>query len=191
MVIVRTYPPSKHAQPNLSPASAVEPVQAGGPSELAALGKPTPAEAYGPPQWARPSFTHGFPGSAFSLQSDGTLRCPADHPLYPQERRPEHDGTLRVLYAARIGHCRGCLLRAQCQESSATIKPRRVSAVLRLLSPELSDASPPLEGAPPPLPLAPVLWKDWPRCHIRPARLKIIRSGTGRVESFPTPMPSP
>jgi hypothetical protein len=37
---------------------------------------------------------------------DGTLRCPANHPLYPQERRPERNGSLRVLYAARIGHCR-------------------------------------------------------------------------------------
>jgi hypothetical protein len=191
MELGQTLSPSKLRTTEFAPASAVEPIQAGGPSELAALGKPTPAEAYGPPQWARPSFTHGFPGSAFSLQSDGTLRCPADHPLYPQERRPEHDGSLRVLYAARIGHCRGCLLRAQCQESSATIKPRRVSAVLWPLSPELSDASPPLEGAPPPLPLAPVLWKDWPRCHIRRAWLKIIRSETVRWESFPTPMPSP
>src|ERR1700674_2936026 len=29
--------------------------------------------AYGPPQWARPSFTGGFPGSAFLPQPDGTL----------------------------------------------------------------------------------------------------------------------
>ncbi|MBA2682328.1 MAG: hypothetical protein H0U76_28535 [Ktedonobacteraceae bacterium] len=65
-----------------------------------------PAVVYGPPQWARPSFTHGFPGSAFTPQPDGTLRCPANHPLYLQERRPERDGSLRVLYAARIGHCR-------------------------------------------------------------------------------------
>ena len=48
---------------------------------------PPPAIVYGPPQWARPSFTHGFPGSAFTPQPDGTLRCPANHPLYPQERR--------------------------------------------------------------------------------------------------------
>src|SRR5581483_5636640 len=58
------------------------------------LEAPAPAVTYGPPQWARPSFTHGFPGSAFALQPDGTLRCPADHPLYPQERRPERDGSL-------------------------------------------------------------------------------------------------
>jgi len=81
----------------------------------------TPAVIYGPPKFARPSFTHGFPGSAFTLQPDGTLCCPANHPLYLQERRPERDGSLRILYAARIGHCRSCLLRTQCQESSTTL----------------------------------------------------------------------
>src|SRR5579875_2154158 len=35
---------------------------------------PLPAIVYGPPRWARPSFTHGFPGSAFTPQPDGTLR---------------------------------------------------------------------------------------------------------------------
>jgi len=60
---------------------------------------------YGPAQWARTSFTGGFPGSAFTPQPDGTLLCPANHPLYPQERRPERDGSYRVLYAARIGDC--------------------------------------------------------------------------------------
>jgi hypothetical protein len=54
---------------------------------------PTPAVMYGPPQWARVSFTHGFPGSAFTPQPDGTLRCPANHPLYPKARRPERDGS--------------------------------------------------------------------------------------------------
>jgi hypothetical protein len=41
----------------------------------------TPAESfelvsYGPPQWARLSYTKGFAGSDFVLQPDGTLRCP-------------------------------------------------------------------------------------------------------------------
>src|SRR5260370_1120350 len=36
--------------------------------------------SYGPPKFAQPSFTHGFPGSAFTPQPDGTLRCPARHP---------------------------------------------------------------------------------------------------------------
>src|SRR6266436_4093090 len=153
-------------------------------AEPAVKEKPTPEDSsassviYGPPQWARPSFTHGFPGSAFTPQPDGTLRCPANHPLYPQERRSERDGSLRVLYAARIGHCRSCPLRAQCQESSATIKPRRVSAVLWPI-----DFSPPAcsstcsDGSLT-LPLAPVLWRDWPRCRIRRAWLDRIRRET-------------
>jgi len=165
-----------------SPASKVEPAR----SE-----KQTPPVTYGPPHWARPSFTGGFPGHAFTLQPDGTLRCPADRPLYPQERRPERNGSLRVLYAARIGHCRSCPLRAQCQESSTTIKPRRVSVVFWPLESSLSDAFSTRTDAPAPLPLAPVLWKDWPRCGIRRAWLKVIRSQTVYWESSPQPEPSP
>ena len=145
--------------------------------------KPMPQVQYGPPQWARPSFTRGFSGSAFTPQPDGTLRCPANHPLYPQERRLERNGSLRVLYAARIGHCRSCPLRAQCQESSTTLKPRRVSAVLWPLDASCSDASPPQRKAPQELPLAPVLWRDWPRCGIRRTWLKVVRSQTVRLES--------
>jgi hypothetical protein len=158
-------------------------------AEVPSTDEPEPAEApssavmYGPPQWARPSFTHGFPGSAFTPQPDGTLRCPANHPLYLQERRPERDGSLRVLYAARIGHCRSCPLRAQCQESSSTLKPRRVSAVLWPLSTSPSDSSPPPDSASTLLPSAPVLWRDWPRCGIRRTWLKVIRSQTMCLKS--------
>jgi hypothetical protein len=150
---------------------------------------PSPTVTYGPPQWARPSFTHGFPGSAFTSQPDGTLRCPADHPLYLQERRPERNGSLRILYAARIGHCRSRPLRAQCQESSNTIKPRRVSAVLWPLSTSPSDSSPPPDTASASLPSAPVLWRDWPRCGIRRTWLKVVRSQTICLESS-APSPS-
>jgi hypothetical protein len=87
--------------PALPPASPPEPT--------------LPPVTYGPPQWARPAQMGGFPGEAFRPQPDGTLRCPADHPLYPQERRPERNDSLRVLYAARIADCRACVLRAQCQ----------------------------------------------------------------------------
>lgn len=166
----------------IEPASNVEPARAD---------VSTPSVSYGPPHWARPSFTGGFPGSAFTPQPDGTLRCPANHPLYPQERRQERNGSLRILYAARIGHCRSCPLRAQCQESSTTRKPRRVSAVLWPQSAARADASPPKRPAPQELPLAPVLWKDWPRCGIRRAWLKVVRSQTVRVESSTAPDPSP
>jgi hypothetical protein len=160
-------------------------------AEPAAAEEPTPSVIYGPPQWSRPSFTGGFPGSAFTPQPDGTLRCPANRPLYPQERRPERDGSLRILYAARIGHCRSCPLRAQCQESSTPLKPRRVSAVLWPLNASRSDSSPPREKASPLPPLAPVFWKDWPRCGIRRAWLKVVRGQTIRVESFTSPDSSP
>ncbi len=136
---------------------------------------------YGPPQWAGRSYTKGFAGSDFTLQPDGTLRCPADHPLYPQERRPERDGSLRVLYAARIGHCRCCSLRARCQENCTTIKPRRVSAVFW---PLVSTASPPDESlshgplSHEPTPSHLVLWGDWERCQSRRRWFQLLHTQT-------------
>ncbi len=118
---------------------------------------------YGPPQWARSSYTKGFAGADFSPQPDGTLRCPAGRPLYAQARRKEANGSLRVLYAARIGHCRSCPLREQCQESATTIKARRVSAVYWPVSScsSISGESPAVPGEPSPLPVPhPVLWGD-------------------------------
>jgi hypothetical protein len=85
---------------------------------------------FGPAQWARRSFTKGFAGADFVPQPDGTLRCPAGHPLSLHERRPERYGSVRVVYGARIAHCRPCPLRAQCQETTTPRKPRQVSAVL-------------------------------------------------------------
>lgn len=151
---------------------------------------PASTVIYGPPQWARPSFTHGFPGSVFTPQPDGSLRCPAHHPLYLQERRPERDGSLRILYAARIDHCRSCPLRAQCQESSSTLKPRRVSAALWPLSSAHADSSLPPNPARASLPASPVLWRDWPRCSIRRTWLKVVRSQTTCLESS-APLPPP
>ncbi len=158
-------------------------VEAPCPSEPEPVEVPPSAIVYGPPQWARSSFTHGFPGSAFTPQPDGTLRCPANHPLYPQERRSERDGSLRILYAARIGHCRACPLRAQCQESLSTLKPRRVSAVLWPLEAPHSDSSPQASTPGAPCASAPVFWRDWPRCGIRRTWLKVIRSQTVCLES--------
>lgn len=157
------------------------PVQIDGPKatpdSVPPLADPTPV-TYGPPQWARPSFTKGFAGADFSLQPDGTLRCPADCPLYPQERRKERDGSLRVLYAARIGHCRACPLREQCQGSATTMKARRVSAVYWPVSSPASIAGEPLSALekPSPLPaLHPVLWGDWQRRSHRREVVKLLR----------------
>jgi hypothetical protein len=93
------------------------------------------------------------------------------------------NGSLRILYAARIGHCRSCPLRAQCQESSTTVKPRRVSAVSWPLSSSRSDSSPPPETTRAPIASAPMLWRDWPRCSIRRTWLKVVRSQTICLES--------
>src|SRR5438874_967786 len=142
-----------------APAFVSEPTSVSEPapvSEPASVSEPAPASepasplVYGPPQWAQRSFTGGFPGSAFTLQPDGSLLCPANHPLYPQERRPERDGSYRLLYAARIGDCRRCELRTQCQESPSTSKPRRVSAVIFPLSSHEAIASaPPIASSEP------------------------------------------
>ncbi len=144
--------------------------------------EPAPVE-YGPPQWARTSFTGGFPGSAFTLQPDGTLLCPANHPLYPQERRPERDGSYRLLYAARIGDCRACHLRSHSQESLFTTKPRRVSAVFWPVPASPAMASPPVQATPhlppkmpEPAPRSPVLWGDWPRSQLRRRWMKVMRT---------------
>jgi hypothetical protein len=70
-------------------------------------------------------------GQDFVLQSDGTLRCPANQPLVARERRREADGSLRVVYGASIRSCRPCPLREQCQwNGGATAKPRQVSVLL-------------------------------------------------------------
>lgn len=102
----------------------------------------------------------GLPGSDFQLPADGTLRCPEDHPLSPQERRSEGDGTVRVVSAASMGQCRPGPLRDQCQGHGAhSRRPRRVSAILH-----------PLPDAPPqPVPSVlspatePIIWGDWSR----------------------------
>ena len=104
----------------------------------------TPTTSYGLPTFASTWKLGRMSGQDFVLQPDGTLRCLADHPLYPQERRPERDGTLRVVYAARIGDCRPCPLRQQCQwHGTSTKKPRRVSAVLHpiITAPILHEAT--------------------------------------------------
>jgi hypothetical protein len=197
-------PPSADTAP-VDPAAPPPVPAAPGEAETSQNALDWPA-SYGPPNWARPSFTHGFPGPAFTPQPDGTLRCPAGHPLFVQERRPERNGSLRVLYAARIGHCRPCPLRNQCQESDTTLKPRRVSAVFwpraapPVTSPPacaapVSDAQPtvppigaaPAASVPPPaVPAQPVRWGDWPRCRIRQEWVQLLRTQTVLISSRAT-----
>jgi hypothetical protein len=159
--------------------------------------EPVPATVdYGPPQWARRSLTGGFPRSVFPLQPHGSLLCPANHPLFAQERRPERDGSYRLLYAARIGDCRTCELRAQCQENLSTSKPRRVSAVVWPVRVDQASALAPSTPEFPqktrePVPRSPMLWGDWPRCQIRRKWLKVVRTETveGTMGEEPTTDP--
>ena len=148
--------------------------------------------AFGPPQWARAARVGSLGGQDFLPQVDGTLRCPQGAPLSPQERRREHDGTVRVLYAARIADCRPCPLRTLCQEhGTSTKKPRRVSAVLHPLPQPLSEEHPPPCLSAP----HPILWGDWSRCQPRRAWIHWQRSHLVTVEapsvSSPPSTPSP
>ena len=119
-----------------------------------------PAAGYGSPTPATSWKTGRFTGTAFPLQPDGTLRCPAGQSLRVQEQRREADGSLRLVYAASIRHCRPCLLREHCQWSrSATAKPRQVSVLLY-----------PLRVGP-----APLLWRDWSRRVHRRACMRLVR----------------
>ncbi len=141
--------------------------------------KPTDL-SYGPPQWAV-SRMGCIAGAHFTPQPDGTLHCPAGFPLYPQERRPERDGSLRIVYAARIGHCRPCPFREQCQGyGTATKKPRRVSAVL--WPADGPSPSPTLPSAHPAS--HPILWGDWQRRSHRRERTKLLRHQRVDVRSM-------
>jgi hypothetical protein len=150
----------------------------------------SPPPTYGPPQVVQQSRMGCLPGNCFPVQTDGTLRCPENHPLYPQERRLERDGTLRVVYAARIGHCRSCLLREQCQGHGAnTSRPRRVSALLY----PLSGASPPSKAFLSSPATRPILWGDWSRRSHRQAFSQLTRHQRVEIHiaepSPPVPLP--
>lgn len=152
-----------------------------------------PPPSYGPPVFATTWKRDHLEGQDFVLQPDGTLRCPADHPLYPQERRPERDGTLRVVYAARIGDCRPCPLRERCQWHGASTKhPRRVSAVRHPQSsaPQIKDPPP----AQAPLAAHPILWGDWERRFHRREWVKLLRKQRVDIrlpETSPPAQPPP
>jgi hypothetical protein len=155
------------------------PVPLSGASHEAPPVPPSEPMQYGPPQWARSSFTKGFAGSDFVPQPDGSLRCPASHLLSVHEHRPERNGSVRVIYGARIAHCRPCPLRQQCQESTTTKKPRQVSAVLWPIKTSTSvPVQPPAEPLVPPQARHPVLWGDWPRSRLRRQWLHTLHTQT-------------
>src|SRR6266700_6824219 len=75
-----------------------------------------------------------FSGQDFAHEGDGALSCPAGKTLRPTEQQSFADGSLCVLYSARILDCRGCPKRLQCQwHGEATTKPRRGSRLLHRL----------------------------------------------------------
>src|SRR5207244_1188120 len=61
-----------------------------------------PVQGYEKPAIALPWKAGRFSGQDFALQPDGVLLCPAGKTLRPTEQRREVDGSLRVLYSARI-----------------------------------------------------------------------------------------
>jgi hypothetical protein len=138
-------------------------------------GAPAPV-LYGAPEWARTTRVGSFAGADFTEHPEGTLRCPADDPLSPQERRPERAGLVRGVYAARMGQCRVCSLREQSQgQGTDPLQPRRLSAVLGPMEGPL----PPPEGAPA-LPAAtqPILWGDGSRSQTRRCWISLLRTPT-------------
>jgi hypothetical protein len=95
---------------------------------------------------------------------------------HPHERRREVDGSLRVVYAASIRHCRPCPLRQQCQwQGSATAKPRQVSVLLHPLQ----------------IGSAPLLWRDWSRREHRRACLQLVQHQRLEVSLSPPTATSP
>jgi hypothetical protein len=148
----------------------------------------TPSVLYGPPAWARTARVGIFAGADFTEQPDGTLLCPANHPLYAQERRPERDGTLRVVYAARLADCRACPLREQCLgHGKDTKKARRVSAVLQAIPGPLPPSG---STVPQPSATRPILWGDWSRCQTRRAFTGLLRTQTATITIRPSASPS-
>jgi hypothetical protein len=140
-----------------------------------------PAQGYAPVAVGQSWKQGRFSGRDFTLQPDGTLRCPAGQTLVAHERRREADGSLRVVYGASIRSCRPCPLRDQCQwQGRTTAKPRQVSVLLH----PLLVAS------------APILWRDWSRRRQRRAGLRLLRDqrvevqvGAGRVHQPPAEAP--
>ena len=144
---------------------------------------PSAPLVYGPAQFTQTPRAGKFAGADFQLQSDATLRCPANHPLYAEARRKEHDGSVRVLYAARLPACRSCPLRPHCQDSQ-TKGPRRVSAVMR---PVEGPAPPPPRPCELPAPTQPMLWRDWSRRQTRRAFIRLLHTQTVAITTTAGP----
>ncbi len=125
------------------------------------------------------------------MLENGTLRCPAEKILRPQERRTEADGTLRIVYRARKEDCRSCPLAQDCLGRQASgAHPRRVSAVRKRVvqaggtrAALIHEQVPSVEGT---AEQAEVLWCDLPGYRIRHTyvtrlrrqRVTVVKVGT-------------
>jgi hypothetical protein len=135
-----------------------------------------PAQGYEPPVVGGAWKAGGYSGEDFALQPDGTVCCPAGKMLFPQECRRECDGSLRLVYEARIADCRACPKRPQCQwHGHQAQHPRRVSV---LLHPRQAGS-------------APLLWRDWPRREHRRACIQLLRHQQLNVVGPATPQARP
>jgi hypothetical protein len=139
-----------------------------------------PTSGYVFPEVALPFKRDRFSGRDFVLQPDGTLRCPAGQAFSATEERRERDGSLWLIYAAKMSQCRSCPLRKHCQwHGRDTKKPRRVSVLLHPLQ----------VGS------APLLWRDWSRRKPRRACMQLLHHQRVEVQVAPsnqsTPDPSP
>jgi len=145
-----------------------------------ALGTPQAGQA--PAQGDEPPVIGGtwkagcYSGKDFVLSPDGTVCCPANKKLFPQERRLERSGSLRIVYEARIADCRACEQRPHCQwHGQENQHPRRVSV---LLHPRQSTGSEPL-------------WRDWPRRTQRRACMQVLHRQRAEVTELASAQPPP
>jgi hypothetical protein len=95
-----------------------------------ALGTPQAGQGYEPPVIGGTWKAGCYSGNDFVLSPDGTVCCPANKKLFPQERRLERSGSMRIVYEARIADCRACEQRPHCQwHGQENQHPRRVSVL--------------------------------------------------------------
>jgi hypothetical protein len=154
-----------HLQPEPVRSTEFAPALPAAPAR--ASNAPAPAQGYRPAEPGQSWKQGRFSGRDFALQPDGTLRCPTGATLAPTEQRREADGSLRVVYEARLRDCRPCRVREHCQwHGQAAKHPRRVSLLLH----PLTVAS------------APLLWRDWSRRAQRRACLELLRGQQVEVE---------
>jgi len=145
-----------------------------------ALGIPqtgqAPVQGYMPPVIGGTWKAGYYSGNDFVLSPDGTVCCPANKKLFPQERRLERSGSLRIVYEARIAICRACEQRPHCQwHGQENQHPRRVSV---LLHPRQIGSDP-------------VLWRDWPRRTQRRACMQVLHHQRAEVTELASAQPPP